>query len=268
VVIATPNHAHARAAESALAAGRHVLVEKPICARAADAFALVELAKSVSPCRALFVGHSERFNPVVRVLARLLEGDTVIALDFARVGKRRTGHAPSPRDESGALATLGVHDLDLAAYLARSPIELREAVGACGAPPARAEDLAHALVTSASGVPAHVYVDRTAHAARRTITVVTPRWIYEGDLLLHRLKRTSRTSGESTAVPLPTEEPLVAQALAAADAIRGTSRGPREIALGMDGARALALAERAARRVREADPAALHELRRAVAEKL
>ena len=74
--------------------------------------------------------------------------------------------------------------------------------------------------------------------------VATRRWIYEGDLLAHRLTRTSRDAGVRTEVPLPLEEPLVAQAIALADALDGAS--PRELATATDGARAVALAECAA----------------------
>jgi hypothetical protein len=71
--------------------------------------------------------------------------------------------------------------------------------------------------------------------------------VYEGDLLAHRLVRSARTAsatGSRTEVPLPLEEPLVAQAIALADALDG--RTSREIATAADGALAVALAERAA----------------------
>jgi hypothetical protein len=88
-----------------------------------------------------------------------------------------------------------------------------------------------------------VYVDRTAPERRRSIVVTTSRWIYEGDLLAHRLVRTARISGARSDVPLPLEEPLLAQARAAADALDGV--GSRELATGEDGAAAVALAENA-----------------------
>ena len=243
VVVATPIAAHAAAAHAALAAGRHVLVEKPITARAADAFALVSLAAKVD--RQLFVGHSERFNPVVRALARLLRGDAIAALDFRRIGPQsgRGGQA-----DVGVLCNLGVHDFDLAAYLGGSAVLLREAVGR--AESRALEDLAHVLISTESGIAGHVYVDRMAAARERRIAVTTASWSYEGDLLSPRLTRTSRGTGTRSEVPLPAEEPLVAQALAVADALAGGA--PRELAIGADGARALDLAERAASRVRAA----------------
>jgi len=234
VVVATPIAAHAGMVARALAAGRHVLVEKPLCATAGEAEGL--LAAAGRSHARLFVGHSERFNPVVRSLARLVRRDHVVALDLERVGPFR------PSDH-GVLVNLGVHDFDLAAYLGGGDAALR---GAAGAPEARpaADDLAHVLLATASGAVAHVYVDRTVPHKRRRLVLATSRWIYEGDLLAHRLLRTSRASGAASEVPLLLEEPLRAQALALADALDGAPA--REIATGLDGARAVSLAERAA----------------------
>jgi virulence factor len=234
VVVATPIRAHAGTVARALAAGKHVLVEKPLCARSAEAEALAATA-SRGPAR-LFVGHSERFNPVVRALAKLVRDEPVIAIDLERVG-------PSRPTDAGVLVNLAVHDFDLAAYLAGGEAIVHGAVGG-GASGASGEDLAHVLLATTSGAVGHLYVDRTLPLRRRGVVLATPRWLYEGDLLAHRLTRTSRDTGVRTEVPLPLEEPLAAQAIALADALDGAT--PRELATAIDGARAVALAERAA----------------------
>jgi predicted dehydrogenase len=253
VVVATPIATHARLATSVLEGGRHVFVEKPICANASEADALVLLASRMG--RHLFVGHSERFNPVVRAMVRLVRGDEVVALEFHRIG------ASAREGDSGVLVILGVHDLDLAAYIAHAPGEVRDALGRTLETGGAGEDLAHVLVAMAGGAAGHVYVDRTSRDKHRTMRVTTVRWVYEGDLLAHRLFRTPRASradqpendASRVEVPLVTEEPLTAQALAMADALDGA--GVREIAIGVDGARALALAERAAERIAARDEA-------------
>jgi len=234
VVVATPVRAHAGTVARALAAGKHVLVEKPLCARLAEAEALSAAASRGSA--RLYVGHSERFNPVVRALARLVGDEPVIAVDFERVG-------PSRPTEGGVLVNLAVHDFDLAAYLAGGEAFVHGAVGG-GSSGAPGEDLAHVLLATTSGAVGHVYVDRTLPERRRGVVLATPRWVYEGDLLAHRLTRTSRDTGVRTEVPLPLEEPLAAQASALADALDGAT--PRELATAPDGARAVALAECAA----------------------
>jgi len=235
VVVATPMRAHAGTAARVLTAGKHVLVEKPLCVRAVEAEALVAAASRGTG--RLYVGHSERFNPVVRVLARLVRDEPVIAVDFERVG-------PSRPTDDGVLVNLAVHDFDLAAYLTGSEVIVHGAVG-CPSSGGSGEDLAHVLLATTSGVLGHLYVDRTLPERRRGVVLATPRWVYEGDLLGHRLTRTSRETGVRTEVPLPLEEPLAAQAVALADALDGNV--PRELATATDGARAVALAECAAR---------------------
>jgi predicted dehydrogenase len=233
VVIATPTEAHLGCAVRALAAGRSVLIEKPVCARAVDAAAVADLSAK-GPAR-LYVGHSERFNPVVRALARLLREDPPLAIDLRRVG-------PSRPREVGALLNMGVHDFDLAAYLAAGEVRLRAALVRC-APGCGVDDFAHVRFTTTTGASGHLYVDRTHTARSRSLGLTTALWIYEGDLLAHRLWRTARPTGERSEVPLPAEEPLLAQAMALADALEG--RACRELATAQDGARAVALAEAA-----------------------
>jgi UDP-N-acetylglucosamine 3-dehydrogenase len=237
VVVATPTRTHAGIVARALAAGRHVLVEKPLCARAVEAESLTAAA---SRCAArLFVGHSERFNPVVRALARLVRGERIVSIDTQRVG-------PCRPTECGVLVNLAVHDLDLAAYLGGGEAIVQGAVGGAS-PDGAGKDTAHVLLTTTCGAFGHVYVDRTALERRRGLVLMTPRWIYEGDLLTHRLVRRARDFRESSAraeMPLLLEEPLAAQALALADALDGGTS--RELATAADGTRALALAERAA----------------------
>jgi predicted dehydrogenase len=254
VIVATPIRVHAETVRRALASGKHVLVEKPIAATAREAAGLVSLAESCGATR-LFVGHSERFNPVVRALARLVESSSIRAIELRRVGAR-----PSPREE-GALLNLGVHDLDLAAYLTRSPLGFGHAAGELG--PNGSEERAHVLSRTESGATVHVYVDqRPADSVRRrTIVLSTPTHVWHGDLLSPALVRTCRATSAREAIPLDTEEPLLAQTLAFAAAARGGL--PSEIASARDGLLALRAAERAARQVRTTRPSKTCRLGRA-----
>jgi predicted dehydrogenase len=231
VVVATPVDAHGGIAARALAAGRHVLVEKPLCARAAEAYRLVAAARNGVR---LFVGHSERFNPVVRALVRLLRGEPIVSIDLRRVG-------PKGPNAGSALLNAGVHDFDLAAFLGGGGVAFQSALGTSNGD--AGEDCAHVLFRTASGAIGHLFVDRGAPARQRSLVLSTPRWVYEGDLLDHRLVRTPRPVGARTEVPLPLEEPLHAQAVALAEALDGSPA--RELATGLDGARAVELAETA-----------------------
>jgi len=220
VVIATPTSLHFEQARRAVAAGRAVLVEKPLAAAAALASALAAAA-----CAApLLVGHSERFDPVVRALAARSRDEEILA-----VRTRRTAAAPN----EDLCVNLAVHDIDLAALLARAPVELVTASG--GADEAE-------IVLRAAGAQARASVARGVARRVRAIRLDTSRATYEGDLVARRLAR------QGAPVPLDDDEPLALQARAALAAMRGE---PSPIAQGVDGLRAVEIAELAAAHLSE-----------------
>jgi predicted dehydrogenase len=71
VVIATPVASHYRLAFDALKSGKHVLVEKPMCASVAEAKELVEVADKAQ--RVLMVNHTFLFTGAVKEIIRLLK---------------------------------------------------------------------------------------------------------------------------------------------------------------------------------------------------
>lgn len=256
VVVATPIFAHALSVRRALARGRHVLVEKPVAATASEGAELVELAEK-SGAR-LFVGHSERFNPVVRALARRVEPESVEAIALQRVGTTRARGSGD-----GALVNLGVHDFDLAAYLSRSELALTHATSGAGEDGGSgAEDRADVSAVTASGARVHVVVDQRPHDGRRrrSIELTTRAHVWEGDLLASTLSRVCRRTGVRESIPVGTDEPLLLQALAFFAALRGDAAGgleaglAAEIADGRDGKNALLVAEHARRAASRAPP--------------
>jgi predicted dehydrogenase len=66
VLVASPNGTHARVTLDALAAGAHVLVEKPLCLTVADADRIVELAAASG--RVVQVGYMKRFDAAYEAL--------------------------------------------------------------------------------------------------------------------------------------------------------------------------------------------------------
>src|SRR6185437_13237979 len=69
--ICTPNSLHAPMAEDALAAGKHVLCEKPLTVSAADARDMVAAAKKAGKRNATF--HNLRYYPMVQQMRRMRE---------------------------------------------------------------------------------------------------------------------------------------------------------------------------------------------------
>jgi len=80
VVVATPIRTHAPLALAALAAGKHVFVEKPLATSSADARSVVEAAGRAG--RQLFVGHTFLYDAGFERLHELLADDPVRQATF------------------------------------------------------------------------------------------------------------------------------------------------------------------------------------------
>ena len=73
VYVATPHQHHAAHAKLAAAAGKHLLIEKPIALTLGDAQAITEAARKAGVC--LVVGHSHSFDaPILRTRALIESG--------------------------------------------------------------------------------------------------------------------------------------------------------------------------------------------------
>lgn len=81
VVVATPIGTHAPLALEALAAGKHVFVEKPLATSSSDAWRVVEAADRVG--RVLFVGHTFLYDSALERLRGLLADDPALDAAFA-----------------------------------------------------------------------------------------------------------------------------------------------------------------------------------------
>ena len=71
VYLCTPNRLHAEQAVAAVAAGKHVFCEKPLCATLADCQRLIEAVERSG--RQLMVGHSGRFQPIHVALKQMVQ---------------------------------------------------------------------------------------------------------------------------------------------------------------------------------------------------
>ncbi|MEE8169884.1 MAG: Gfo/Idh/MocA family oxidoreductase, partial [Phycisphaerae bacterium] len=114
--VAVPTSAHRAVAEALLARGVAVLVEKPLALTMDDGRKLVEFADRSGVL--LSVGHTERFNPVVRALRRLeieprfIETDRISPFSFRSA-------------DIGVVADMMIHDLDVLLHLMERGAERR-----------------------------------------------------------------------------------------------------------------------------------------------
>ncbi|MBI2938163.1 MAG: Gfo/Idh/MocA family oxidoreductase [Thaumarchaeota archaeon] len=114
--VVTPPSTHYSVASRCMKSGKHVLVEKPLATSAADALKLVELAEETG--LTLQVGHLFRYHSAVKELKKLIGEDAlgrVLYLLVKRLDFRK------PREDSGVLWNLAIHDVDLFAYLLDKP---------------------------------------------------------------------------------------------------------------------------------------------------
>lgn len=118
--VATPTAAHAAVGIALLAAGVHVLIEKPLAATLPEADALAEAARRAR--RVLQVGLLERFNPAVRAVRQR----TTRPLFFEV--HRLSPFTPRSLDID-VLLDLMIHDLDLVLMLAGGGIAEIRGVG-------------------------------------------------------------------------------------------------------------------------------------------
>jgi predicted dehydrogenase/threonine dehydrogenase-like Zn-dependent dehydrogenase len=130
VVICTRHDTHADFVLRALAAGKHVFVEKPLALTLED-LARIEAAAAGSPQLQLMVGFNRRFAPHVRKMRELL---AAVPGPKAFVMTVNAGATPpqhwtqDPSVGGGRLVGEGCHFIDLLRHLAGAPIESFHAV--------------------------------------------------------------------------------------------------------------------------------------------
>jgi predicted dehydrogenase len=112
VVLATPPSRHHTMASAALAAGKHVWVEKPLALAAAEGRELVDAARRAE--RVLFVDETFLYDPLVREAKRLIDQGSlgqVYHLSFERLGMGRI------KRDSNVWWNSAPHDLSILLYL-------------------------------------------------------------------------------------------------------------------------------------------------------
>ena len=123
VYIAVPNRLHAPLAQQALAAGKHVLLEKPVALTAAEAEATIAAATSAG--KTLMLGMNQRFDPAVQRARALSASGALGPVYHARAYWRRRAGIPrigswfTDRSQAGggALLDIGVHVLDATLHI-------------------------------------------------------------------------------------------------------------------------------------------------------
>ena len=169
VVIATPAGTHFRLACAALAAGKHVLVEKPITTSAAEARELIALAHARN--RVLMAGHTFMYHPAVRALAELVHSGALGRIYYVNTTRVNLG---LHRKDVDVLWDLAAHDISILRHLLGADPAVGAVYGAGFHDPDIAE-VAYAELRYPDGVLANLHVSWLDPVKIRRMTVVGSR---------------------------------------------------------------------------------------------
>jgi len=170
VAIATPSRTHFELARAALAAGKDVFVEKPLCLHASHARILDDLAEAGG--RTLMVGHLLQYHPCVVALRALVAagelGDLLtISSNRLNLGKFRT--------DENSLYSFAPHDVSLVLSLLDDQLpESVRCVGTSHLKPGIA-DSTLTILKFRNGALAHLHVSWLNPFKEQRLTVVGSR---------------------------------------------------------------------------------------------
>ncbi|MEY9931030.1 UDP-N-acetyl-2-amino-2-deoxyglucuronate dehydrogenase [Catenulispora sp. GP43] len=174
VAVCVPSGLHAAAVAEALAAGVHVLVEKPVDVSLPQARRLAALAERAARRGVLCsVVSQHRFDPAAAVVAAAVaEGrmgrvtSAVASVAWWR-GQDYYDSAPwrgtRALDGGGALMNQGVHTVDLLAWLLGRPVEVSAHTALLAHEAIEVEDVATATIRFASGALAVLHATTAAY---------------------------------------------------------------------------------------------------------
>lgn len=255
VVIATSAPTHYELAKKALAAGKHVFVEKPITLSAETAEEIVHLAEEDN--LVLMVGHLLEYHAAVNAVKEYIESGALGDVRYVYSQRLNLGKV---RQDENALWSLAPHDISIILYLlgeepdevtCRGESYLRKGV----------EDVVFATLHFGSGKLANVHVSWLDPHKMRKITVVGTKkmlvfddmestdkiWIYDkgvgdGEGYLSYGEDVRLRFGDITIPYVPMVEPLATECRHFLDCVE---KGETPRSDGRDGLRVLKVLEAA-----------------------
>jgi len=183
VCIAVPTRLHYEVGITCLKAGVNVLIEKPIAATIAEAESLVKTATDCN--RILQVGHIERFNPAFQELSKVLNHETLLAIEAHRMSP----YSQRANDVS-VVFDLMIHDIDLLLELVSSPI-IRVNANGNQVSESGFLDYVTSTIEFENGVIATLTASKVTHRKQRRIVAHCKNSLTESDflnneILIHR----------------------------------------------------------------------------------
>ena len=160
VSVVVPTDRHAEVALPLLAAGCHLLIEKPLCASLEEAERVLAAARAAG--RLVQVGHIEHFNPVMSYLEKHAGRPQYITTE-------RLAPYQTRGTEVGVVLDLMIHDIGIVLALVASPIRRIDSVGINVL--SKTEDIANARIEFENGCVANLTASRMSLKRNREIRV-------------------------------------------------------------------------------------------------
>ena len=177
VVVATPVRAHHELAAAAIAAGKHVLVEKPMTSTVEQAQALIDAADRAGVV--LMVDHTFVYTPAVQKIGEIVRSGELGQVYYYDSVRVNLGLFQS---DVNVVWDLAVHDLAILRFILDDhPV----AVSATGSShvPGSPENMAHVTLYYANGTNAHLSVNWLAPVkVRQTLVGGSRKMIIYDDL--------------------------------------------------------------------------------------
>jgi UDP-2-acetamido-3-amino-2,3-dideoxy-glucuronate N-acetyltransferase len=259
VVIAAPAPAHASLALKAIAAGKHIFVEKPLALNVSDAQRVVDTAESAGVT--VFVGHVLLYHPAVRAMLECIGRGEIGHVRHLRSRRLSWGRL---RAQENVWWSFAPHDCALMIEIMKdSPVNATGWLSAYVRP--HLGDFAYADFAFSDGRSAHIEVswldpDKSSRidvfGSQGTLTFIDSR---EGPTLtLTRCGDRLNMRGEpelwreeTRAIPLPGGEPLRLELEAFCRSIRGSRvEIPTDGREGLEVVRALEMVDRQSTTIR------------------
>lgn len=238
VVVAVPTDQHCEIATAFMERGIPVLVEKPMSRSIADADRMLEAAARGKTI--LAVGHTERHNPAVAAVMRLVTTPRFIEV-------HRLSAFPDRSLDIDVVFDLMIHDLDIVLALVGGEVTSIEAVGVPVLTPKY--DIANVRLRFSSGCIANITASRISRDRVRKIRFFQPDSYVSVDYASQEVegfrlvRKAPRPEIEGGAIPVERDEPL---RLELADFVSAVRDGRAPLVDGAAGRRALVLADRIA----------------------
>lgn len=151
VVIALPVGVHYEFAKKALEAGKHVMVEKPLCTTSDQAQELVDIAAAKK--LTLMVGHTFEYNAAVHKLRELVEDGTLGQLYYVYSQRLNLGRV---RSDINTMWNLAPHDVSIILHCLESEPVRVSAKGLTQLQPG-IEDVVFLVLEFEDGLIAHIH---------------------------------------------------------------------------------------------------------------